>query len=119
MILVVTTGMALSKLAVYVAMVIGTWVGVANFMTNLIYACDQFVVFHVDCISQKVLPWRLLLKLSSNVIFVLIGRLLTFLTTEYMCLWEGLCSSHEVLTKINTALQLNVRLLHKHKNKQQ
>ena len=45
-------------------------------------------VCHIDCISQNVLPWRLLLKLSTNIIFVLIGRLLPFLTRECMCLWE-------------------------------
>ena len=67
----------------YVALVIATLVCVAIFMTILMYeslACDSFLVFHVDSVNQKVLPWQLLLKLSTNVMFVLLGRLLPFLT---------------------------------------
>ena len=47
----------------------------------------------VDCVNQKVLPWRLLMKLSSNIMFVLIGRLLAFLTRVHICLWEGAWAS--------------------------
>ena len=49
------------------------------------HAYDLFSsVCHVDCVSEKVLPWRPLLKLCSNIMFVLLGRLLPFLTREYM-----------------------------------
>ena len=32
------------------------------------------LTFIVECFSEKVLPWRLFLKLFSNVMFVLIGK---------------------------------------------
>ena len=42
------------------------------------------LTFIVEYVSEKVLPWRLFLKLFSNVMFVLIGK-----TVEIFKVWLG------------------------------